>query len=79
MVGFMVVTEGLLHRRVGCGAFGLYGFAVRGMGIRDVVLFGRCLYGSHALFVCCLCPLGESFHVIVFPSWRSLCHIILVV
>ena len=79
MVGFMVVTEGSLCRHVGCGAFGLYGFAVRGTGICDVVLFGRGLYGSRTLFACCLCLLGKSFRVIVFPSWQSLCCMILVV
>jgi len=66
MVGFMVVTEGSLCGCIGCGAFGLYGFAIRGVGVRDVMLFGRGLYGSCALFACCLSLSGESFHVVVF-------------
>ena len=66
MGGFMVVTEGSLRECVGCGAFGLYGFAVRGAGVRDVMLFGRGLYGSRASFACRLSSSGESFHVVVF-------------
>jgi len=62
----MVVTEGSLHECVGCGAFGLYGFAVRGAGVCDVMLFGRGLYSSRALFACRLSSSGKSFHVVVF-------------